>query len=142
MEGEHKIMLDEINPSWMFDARPRDYTGFQHTWICPGVFYLAGQMYLFLLHWACFTTFLNTLCTNGYRSNQLLYLLPVMVLWLLGVSADIKFRLQRPTRAERDGFDNAFVNWFGFLSTVTLFYLILPVGIVSGVVALIWRLVA
>jgi len=139
MDSQHSTMWDEVNPSWMFQVHPREYTGYQHTWICPGVFYLAGWQGLFLFHYACFLPFLNALFRNGYQSSLLLYLLPIVVLWLILVPADVKFRLQRPTRAERNGFDNAVINWFGLLSALAIFY-ILPVGLVIGVIAWVWHL--
>jgi hypothetical protein len=61
---------------------------------------------------------------------------PVVLLWSWLVAADVRFRLHRPSRQERSGFDNAVVNWFGFTATLAVYFVLLP----AGILALIWWL--
>ena len=105
---------DEINPLWMFRCHPSEF-GIYGSSICPGVFWPNGFFALLGLHFACFQGFITNWSRSGYNSLLLLYLLPVGVLWLILGAADIKFRRQKPTRVEMEGFDRQVVNWIGYV---------------------------
>ncbi len=65
----------------------------------------------------------------------LLTLVPFGIVWVWLMAADLVFRRQSPTRAERAGFDNAVINWFGLVAVLVLW----PIATLAGVVALaVW----
>jgi hypothetical protein len=124
-------LWDELNPLWMFRCRPVDFCWFEKS-ICPGVFWLPGMVALLALHAASFQgCWLLWQVGGGWA---LLSLLPLGILWGWFVTADIKFRWQRPSRLQRSGFDNAVVNWFGFAATLAVYLAVLP----AAVLALLW----
>lgn len=135
MEDEHGTIWDIISPGWMFQARPEDFAHRRPS-VCLGVYYMHGLYSLFLLHLGCFWLVINAVFTGSYRPYHLLYLLPVLVTWLVCIPADIKFRLQRPTRLERWAFDNTFVNWVGYL-TLPFWCLVTLAIIVTPIVVLV-----
>jgi hypothetical protein len=132
METEPEATLwDLVIPLWMFRCRPSDFRSCGNS-ICPGVFWLPGMTALLALH---VVSFLGCwFLWQAAGSWAFLSLLPLGILWGWLVAADVKFRWQRPTRQERSGFDNAVVNWFGLVSTLAFYFVIVPVG----VVALMW----
>ena len=120
-----------VNPTWMFRCKPSDFSG-EGTSICPGIFWLLGLIGLLALHagsiWFCL--FLWQFGPGWGLAS----FVPVCLLWVVLVPADVKFRLQRPTRREREGFDNAVVNWFGLIYPIAQLVLILP----AALAGLIW----
>jgi hypothetical protein len=135
METDRQETLwDVLSPCWMFYCRRADFRDWQPS-ICPGVFYLPGLAALLSLHvlsvWGCRLLWL----AGGGVWAPLLSLLPLAVLWGWFVTADVKFRRQRPTRSERAGFDNAVVNWFGLAATLATYFVLLPAGLAA---ALLW----
>ena len=68
---------------------------------------------LFAIHLACFLPFFNWVIWHGYRPQALIALAPLIVLWLPLCYADIRFRLQRPNRDQRDRFDDECIGWIG-----------------------------
>ena len=44
----------------------------------------------------------------------------------MGSTSDIKFRIQGPTVDERAGFDNAVLNWFGFVCHLVWPLILIP----------------
>jgi hypothetical protein len=135
METDRQPTLwDELNPLWMYRCRPADFRSFGNS-ICPGIFWLPGLIALLSLHVASVLG-----CWSLWQAAggwALLSLLPLGILWGWFVATDVKFRMQRPTREERAGFDNAVINWFGFITTLAFYFAILPVGLV---VLLCWWL--
>lgn len=124
---------DQIDPLWMFRARPEDFRSFG-TSICPGLFWLPGMTGLLALHIA---TVLGVWYVWAVGDGWLVaILLPVTALWGWFVPADLKFRRQRPTRQERAGFDNTVINWFGFVTTMAFYIALIP----ALVIALVWWL--
>ena len=127
---------EECSPAWLFLARPGEYeVGATYYSLCPGLFFYNGLCGLFVLHWLCLAGFLSQLPPSGSHTGWVLPLLPLAVLWLLFVPADIKFRLQKPSQRARDGFDTAAVNWFGFLFTLFFYFVLIP----AGAVMLLWN---
>ena len=104
--------------------------------LCPGIAWLPGICGLFGLHSACFIGLFAELANHGLRARSLFWLAPVVAVWLLLSSAGVKFRLQRPTRDQRNAFDNAAINWFGMV-TILLFY---PILLPLAVGYLLWTL--
>lgn len=121
-----------LNPRWMFRCRPEDFRPFGEP-LCLGVFWLQGMIGLLLIHVVCFASFWTQWRTGS--DEAFMTLVPLVPLWLWFFAADVKFRLQKPTRDERARFDNAVVNWFGFALTVVGYGVVLPVA----VVLLLWR---
>jgi hypothetical protein len=62
-------------------------------------------------------------------------LVPVLAVWAVLGSADVKFRMQGPTAWQRTAFDRAVVNWVGLVGYLLLFLVAAPVG---GVVLGCW----
>ncbi|ODA36487.1 hypothetical protein A6X21_02045 [Planctopirus hydrillae] len=132
MEEDRQLTLwDELNPIWMFRTRPEDFRWFGRS-ICPGVFWLPGMIWLLVMHVASFEA--CWLLWPAYAYWALLVLVPIGLLWVWFVAADVRFRLQRPSPQERAGFDNAVVNWFGFLATLGSYFVVLPLGLMLLIV--------
>lgn len=137
MSEQEPTLWELLNPLRMYRCRPRDFVDYSHS-ICPGIGYQPGLICLLMLHVGCFQYFFSSWMTQGLHPELFWCFAPLAPIWLLFVSADIKFRLQKPTRRERAGFDNAVINWFGMTSTLLMYYAFVPVA-VGG---LIWWWIA
>lgn len=133
MANNEESVGEIINPSWLFRCRPIDFSEYRHS-ICPGIFWLPGVSGLLFIHSACFYVFFALWSRRGWDTNQLRLLAPVGLVWVVLGGADIRFRLQRPSRQQRAGFDNAALNWFGLVFTI-LFYV---VGVPAAAILLVW----
>ncbi|WP_131818129.1 hypothetical protein [Planctopirus hydrillae] len=90
------------------------------------------MIWLLVMHVASFEA--CWLLWPAYAYWALLVLVPIGLLWVWFVAADVRFRLQRPSPQERAGFDNAVVNWFGFLATLGSYFVVLPLGLMLLIV--------
>jgi len=128
MTNDRITFWQEFTPIWMFRCRPEEFrsTGFS---ICPGVFWLHGLISLVIFHGIFFAAFLNAWYSQGYNHWMLVSLIPVAALWAVFCSADIRYRRQHPTKEERSGFDDAVLNWFGFVTFAVSTVAFLPATI-------------
>jgi hypothetical protein len=117
-----------LNPLWLFHGRPQDFQGLGRS-ICPGIAWLPGICGLLTLHVTCFSVVFTAWIGDGYTTQSLAWLTPVAAVWLLFGSADIKFRLQGGTKDQRRAFDNAAINWFGFVTIILFYPVLLPLAV-------------
>ena len=104
--------------------------------MAPHAMELNELLGLFLLHVISFAGLLNGYLHRGYHPLLLIYALPVGLLWSLFVAADIKFRMQKPTRQELSGFDRAVIIWFGSVSIAVIY----PAVLFGGAIFILWYL--
>ena len=130
-ESREGTRWDALNPLALFRCRPADFRGYAPS-VCPGLFWLPGLVSLLALPaagvWGCWQFW------RSAGAWALLSLAPAAVVWAWLAAADVAFRRRSPTRAERAGFDNAVVNWFGLVAGLALW----PAALLAGVAALVW----
>jgi hypothetical protein len=117
---------------WIYSARPTDFPDMGYRRLCLGLNYLPGLFGLFLYQWVCFAEFFHLVFRYGFSAQALLPLIPVALLFLFCVPADIRFRRQRPTAYARSEFEVAFVNECG-VANVFVFWGAMIVGLLGGV---------
>ena len=105
-------LWDELDPRWMFRCGPEDFRWPGES-ICPGIFWMPGMFGLLTLHAGAVHAVWVLWPVSG--AWALLAPLPLLPLWVLFVAADVKFRRRKPDRRERRRFDEAVVNWFGWV---------------------------
>ncbi len=121
---------DALNPVSMFRCQPADFCGYFPS-ICLGIYWMPGMVSLMALPfagvWGCWQLW------QVAGAWSLLTFVPFGLVWSWLMVADVAFRRQSPTRAERAGFDHAVVNWFGLFATMVLW----PIATLAGTVALV-----
>lgn len=133
MDHERAATLwDALNPVSMFRCCPEDFRGYFPS-ICLGIFWMPGMVSLLALPftavWGCWQLW------HIAGAWSLLTFVPFGLVWSWLMVADAAFRRLSPTRAERAGFDNAVVNWFGLFATIVLW----PIASLAGTVAWVVR---
>ena len=129
----------ELSPHHLYCVKPSDLNVEVRS-LCPGLPFLPGLLVLFLVHVVCMTSFVSAWTESGKIDPAWYRLIPVLLLWALLVPADLKFRLQGTTAAQREVFDIGVVNWIGLLSilgSVLLFGIVFLVVFAESVRRLI-----
>ena len=142
-DGLWSFLLCFFTPVWLFRCRPEEFS--RHTpsegsggFSCPGHFWLSGLVGLLSLHALCFGGFFEFWVIWGWCADLLWFLAPVGIVWLILGGADLKFRLRKPSPEQRDGFDNATLNWFGMHCTIFFYVILVPTALLLVVWWLFW----
>lgn len=127
---------EDASPAWLFRAKPADYMDCGG--ICPGLLFVPGLMALLLVHILFLGFPLAVLLQVGWYPEILWLTLPVLLLWVILIPADVKFRLQKATLWDVWQFDRHFIYWFGFV----FWPVVLASAVIAGVVAVVWWVVS
>jgi hypothetical protein len=120
------------SPAWLFRAKPAEYA--DDGALCMGVFWLPGLIALLVVHVIGLVMPVQLWLHLGWHPILLVPVLPMLAVWAVFVSADIKYRMQGTTPEQRWAFDQAAVNWFGFVAW--------PINLLTMVAGLVWWVVS
>jgi hypothetical protein len=123
------------SPAWLFRAKPAEYRevggGFDNREI-PGFLGLLLYHVVFLGYPIAYWIQI------GWHPAVLCMTVPVVLLWLVLVPADVKFRLQGANREQRSGFDLHVIEWFALV----FWPVTLASTVLAGTLGLVWWVVS